>query len=137
MYLKVAAVLSLFLLMLAPLHAEHQQRSINILIIESMTLADVQAWADIAGGDVDPVIEADDAEFLSAAADLLPAEPWTIETWGPWTKAVKAATGRKGKGLFMPLRKALTGLDHGPELKAYLPLIGRTRAQQRLKGERG
>lgn len=101
------------------------------------TLADVQAWADIAGGDIDPLIEADDAEFLSAASDLLPAEPWTIETWGPWTKAVKDATGRKGKELFMPLRKALTGLDHGPELKAYLPLIGHTRAQQRLKGERG
>jgi len=101
------------------------------------TLADVQAWAGIADGDIDPLIEADDAEFLSAAADLLPAEPWTIETWGPWTKAVKDATGRKGKALFMPLRKALTGLNHGPELKAYLPLIGRTRAQQRLKGERG
>lgn len=100
-------------------------------------LGDVQTWADIATGDIDPVIDDGDAAFLSEAADILPAEPWDLETWGPWTKAVKDATGRKGKGLFMPLRKALTGLEHGPELKAYLPLIGRARAVSRLKGERG
>jgi len=46
---------------------------------------------------------------------------------------VKATTGRKGKDLFMPLRLALTGLEHGPELKALLPLIGRARAVERLK----
>ena len=101
------------------------------------SLADVPTWADIAGDDIDPVIAADDAEFLSAAADILPNEPWDSETWGPWTKAVKDASGRKGKDLFMPLRKALTGLEHGPELKVYLPLIGRDRAVKRLKGERG
>ena len=100
-------------------------------------LDDVQGWADIAGGDIDPLIDTDDAEFLSAAADILPGEPWDVETWGPWTKAVKDASGRKGKGLFMPLRKALTGLEYGPELKEYLPLIGRDRAVKRLKGERG
>jgi glutamyl-tRNA synthetase len=47
---------------------------------------------------------------------------------------LKAATGRKGKPLFMPLRKALTGLEHGPELAGLLPLIGRDRSEQRLKG---
>ena len=100
-------------------------------------LGEVQTWADIAGGDIDPLIDDGDAEFLRAAADLLPDLPWDLETWGPWTKAVKDASGRKGKDLFMPLRKALTGLDHGPELKAYLPLIGRARAVKRLNGERG
>jgi len=100
-------------------------------------LDDVQAWADIVEGDIDPVIDVEDASFLVAAAELLPADPWDMETWGAWTKAIKEATGRKGRNLFMPLRKALTGLDHGPELKAYLPLIGRTRAQCRLTGERG
>jgi glutamyl-tRNA synthetase len=47
---------------------------------------------------------------------------------------VKAETGRKGKALFMPLRLALTGLDHGPELASLLPLIGRERALERLAG---
>jgi glutamyl-tRNA synthetase len=74
----------------------------------------------------------EDADFARAAADLLPAEPWNEETWGEWTAAVKTATGRKGKALFLPLRLALTGLDHGPELKHLLPLIGRARVEARL-----
>jgi glutamyl-tRNA synthetase len=48
---------------------------------------------------------------------------------------VKEKTGAKGKALFMPLRQALTGLDHGPELAALLPLIGRDKALRRLAGE--
>jgi glutamyl-tRNA synthetase len=64
-------------------------------------------------------------EFLAEAARLLPAGEITGETWGQWIAAIQAATGRKGKALFMPLRLALTGREHGPELKALLPLIGR------------
>ena len=66
---------------------------------------------------------------------LLPAAPWDGTTWKAWTEAVKAATGVKGKALFMPLRLALTGLDHGPELGALLPLIGPERARARLAGQ--
>ena len=66
---------------------------------------------------------------------LLPPEPWNEETWGAWTKAVAAETGAKGRGLFHPLRLALTGLEHGPELKKLLPLIGRDRTLARLKGQ--
>jgi len=100
-------------------------------------VADVKTWLDIANGDIQPVIDANDADFLKEAAGLLPDPPWDGETWGQWTQAVKEQTGRKGKGLFMPLRQALTGLDHGPELKAYLPLIGRDRALARLTGKQG
>ena len=74
------------------------------------------------------------AEFAAAAAATLPPEPWDEATWGLWTDAVKQTTGRKGKALFMPLRLALTGLTHGPELKNLLPLIGRDRAKARLTG---
>nr|P45631.2 RecName: Full=Glutamate--tRNA ligase; AltName: Full=Glutamyl-tRNA synthetase; Short=GluRS [Azospirillum brasilense]CAA67900.1 glutamine tRNA synthase [Azospirillum brasilense] len=73
--------------------------------------------------------------FLAEAATLLPKEPWDLSTWGTWTGAVKAKTGRKGKDLFLPLRRALTGRDHGGQLKNLLPLIGRTRAHKRLAGE--
>ena len=73
-----------------------------------------------------------DAAFIAEARALLPPEPWDPTTWKTWTDAVKAATGRKGKPLFMPLRLALTGLDHGPELAQLLPLIGRERALERL-----
>ena len=71
---------------------------------------------------------------LATAADLLPAEPWTEDTWSAWTAEIKARTGRKGRALFQPLRRALTGLDHGPELKRLLPLIGRQKADARLRG---
>ena len=100
-------------------------------------VSDVKIWLAIAGGDIEPQIAADDADFLKAAADLLPGGVWDGETWGQWTKVVKEQTGRKGRGLFMPLRQALTGLDHGPELKAYLPLIAQDRALARLHGNKG
>lgn len=95
-------------------------------------LADVSEWARVVAGPVVPVIAAEDRDFLAQAKSALPPAPWDGSTWKSWTEAVKAATGRKGKPLFMPLRLALTGLDHGPELAALLPLIGRDRALERL-----
>lgn len=93
---------------------------------------DVELWARVINGPVEPAIE--DAAFAAEAASLLPPEPWGPDTWSVWTNAVKARTGAKGKALFMPLRLALTGLEHGPELKNLLPLIGRKRAEARLSG---
>jgi glutamyl-tRNA synthetase len=57
-----------------------------------------------------------------------------METWGQWTNVLKEKTGRKGRALFMPLRQALTGMDHGPEMKELLPIIGYERVKERLKG---
>jgi len=82
---------------------------------------------------VAPVVE--DAGFLAQAAEVLPPEPWGVETWKAWTSAVQKATGRKGRELFHPLRLALTGRENGPELKTLLPLIGSPRAAARLRGE--
>jgi glutamyl-tRNA synthetase len=96
-------------------------------------LGDLQDWLAIIHGPVTPVV--DDADFLSAASGLLPEGDWDDDTWKAWTGAVKEQTGRKGKGLFMPLRQALTGLDHGPEMKHMLPLIGPERTKARLRGE--
>ncbi len=96
-------------------------------------IADARDWWAVTHAPVTPVV--DDAGFLDEAAALLPDEPWDLATWGAWTGAVKGKTGRKGKDLFLPLRRALTGRDHGPELKNLLPLIGRARALKRLAGE--
>jgi glutamyl-tRNA synthetase len=96
------------------------------------TLADARLWHGIVSGAVKAVITAEDREFVAAAARLLPEAPWNNETWKAWTEALRSETGRKGKTLFMPLRLALTGLDHGPELALLLPLIGRQRALKRL-----
>jgi glutamyl-tRNA synthetase len=97
-------------------------------------IADIGLWQRICRSEIQPVMQ--DAGFAAKAASVLPAEPWDGETWRSWTDAVKKATGKKGKDLFMPLRLALTGLDHGPELKVLLPLIGWDRVMRRLKGER-
>ena len=96
-------------------------------------LSEVQEWLTVATGPVTPEIE--DAEFAAQAATLLPQEPWDENTWGVWISDVKEKTGRKGKDLFMPIRKALTGMAHGPELANLLPLIGYARAQSRLNGK--
>ncbi len=94
---------------------------------------EVQDWWRVVYGEITPKIE--DQAFCEQAAELLPEGDWDENTWGLWTNAVKLETGAKGKALFMPLRQALTGLDHGPELRALLPLIGRERVLARLKGQ--
>ncbi len=93
-------------------------------------LEDAKEWWRVANGPVEPVIE--DQAFITEAAKLLPATPWTRDTWGVWVDAVKIQTGRKGKQLFMPLRKALTGMEHGPELADLLLLIGPEKTRKRL-----
>jgi glutamyl-tRNA synthetase len=96
-------------------------------------LADAKIWWEVVAGRLQPVIE--DAKLCREAAALLPEGPWDETTWSTWSAAVKQATGAKGKALFQPLRLALTGCEHGPELKQLLPLIGRARALARLEGK--
>ncbi len=96
------------------------------------TLADVELWKDIIHGPVTPIIE--DADFIAQAANLLPTGELDGDSWKLWTNAVKAETGAKGKGLFMPLRLAVTGRAQGPEMASVLPLIGREQVLTRLTG---
>ena len=94
-------------------------------------LDDLGEWWTLMRDGAEPVIAPEDAEFVAQALAMLPPRPWTETTWGEGTNAVKAATGRKGKGLFMPLRKALTGMDHGPEMGELMPLLQRVPAAGR------
>ena len=96
-------------------------------------VSEARDWWPVVAGPVIPALT--DAAVIAAAAETLPPEPWGPETWKAWTGAVRERTGAKGKALFMPLRLALTGLDHGPDLARLLPLIGRSRAARRLAGE--
>ncbi|MET0368251.1 MAG: glutamate--tRNA ligase [Methylobacterium sp.] len=93
-------------------------------------VAEAAEWWRVVEGPVASRIE--DAALIAAARETLPEGPFDGETWKAWTGAVKARTGAKGRGLFMPLRLALTGLEHGPDLAGLLPLIGRERALERL-----
>ena len=95
---------------------------------------DVADWWLVVQGPIEPQIE--DADFCASALEVLPEGPFDDTSWGTWTAKVKEVTGAKGKALFQPLRLALTGREHGPELKTLLPLIGHERAKKRLKGEK-
>lgn len=79
-------------------------------------------WAVFANG-ASVEIDADDAGFVEEALALLPDPPYSDETWSTWTSAVKDATGRKGRALFMPLRLAITGAPRGPEMADVMPLL--------------
>jgi glutamyl-tRNA synthetase len=118
---------------LAAMDADAGEAFWNAVRSNLTKVRDAAEWARVVRGPVTPVIE--DRDFIEAAAGVLPEGSWDTATWKTWTEAVKAATGLKGKALFMPLRLALTGLDHGPELAALLPLIGPERARARLSGQ--
>jgi glutamyl-tRNA synthetase len=94
------------------------------------TLEELSQWQQVFFGDIHPAVE--DKDYLKTALKLLPPAPWSQETWSEWTSAIKAETGRKGRELFMPLRQALTGFDHGPEMKELLPVLGYDMAVKRL-----
>ncbi len=88
-----------------------------------VTRKDLATWWDLFANGAEPEIDEEDRAFIAEAMALLPEGPFDGETWGTWTKAVKEATGRKGRGLFMPLRKALTGQSNGPDMSAVMPLL--------------
>ncbi|WP_288417619.1 glutamate--tRNA ligase [uncultured Novosphingobium sp.] len=89
-------------------------------------------WRVVTGPVAPPQVSEEDRAYLTRAAELL-ADTWGDDPWHALTGALKAETGRKGKALFLPLRQALTGLDHGPYMAALLPLIGQERAAERLR----
>lgn len=96
---------------------------------------DIEKLWTICHGNVRPIIR--DPEFIREALLLLPTGTWDENTWGAWTEQVKAKTEVMGKKLFMPLREAITGESHGPEMKHLLPLIGEAKVRTRLEGHIG
>ena len=90
-------------------------------------------WRVVTGPVTPPAFDGETQGYLELAADTLAALQWTGNVWHELTGELKQATGRKGKALFLPLRQALTGRDHGPDMAALLPLIGREAAVERLR----
>lgn len=85
--------------------------------------ADLAVWADVMLNGATPLVDEDDRDFVTSALAMLPEPPYSDGSWAEWTAAVKDATGRKGRGLFMPLRKAITGRERGPEMAELMPLL--------------
>ena len=80
---------------------------------------------DLCTNGISPVIEKEDLEFVRTALELLPEAPYNKDSWKIWTNKVSDKTGRKGKNLFLPLRKALTGNSVGPDMGKLLPFLGK------------
>ncbi len=94
------------------------------------TLKDLESWWRMCRDGAEPDIDDEDRDFVADAMALLPEGPYDDDSWNRWTAEVKNATGRKGRALFMPLRKALTGQAHGPDMGRLLPLLQRIRAKE-------
>ena len=95
------------------------------------TIGEVADWWRLVTGPIDRIeFEAEDRAYLAQAAAML---AWSDDPWHCLTNALKDATGRKGKALFLPLRQALTGMDHGPDMGELLPLIGEAEVRARLQ----
>ena len=96
-------------------------------------VADAADWWQVVEGPVStPAFEPTDRAYLARAAEIAATLDWSTDPWHALTGALKAETGRKGRTLFLPLRLALTGREHGPDMAALLPLIGPGRAVERL-----
>jgi glutamyl-tRNA synthetase len=97
------------------------------------TFKDIKSWLDMIEGDITPLIIDEDRDYINLAIENAPPAPWTESSWAAWTNQLKTLTDRKGKSLFMPLRKALTGKEHGPDMSVLCAMIGYDKAMQRLK----
>ncbi len=103
--------------------AELAERFWNVTRENITTRKDLATWWTLCAEGAEPDIAEEDKDFIPEAMALLPDGPFDDDTWKSWTTAVKEATGRKGRGLFMPLRKALTGQSHGPDMSSLMPLL--------------
>ena len=94
-------------------------------------VAEAGEWWRLVTGPIDSrEFSEEDRAYLAEAVRQL---GWGEDPWRALTSALKESTGRKGKALFLPLRQALTGMDHGPDMGELLPLIGEARARERLE----
>ena len=105
----------------------------NLIRSNVSKVTDAAGWSTVIYSPMPGRIEDEDKDFCEAAANALP-DTITPETWWEWTSTLKVDHARKGKTLFMPLRRALTGRDRGPEMGKLLELLGAEKAKARLSG---
>jgi glutamyl-tRNA synthetase len=97
-------------------------------------LGEAADWLPVLHGAIDPSeVVPDDKALLAEAVAVAEEIDWSADPWRVLTDRLKAATGRKGRALFHPLRRALTGRDSGPEMGPLIALIGKQRSLDRLR----
>ncbi len=90
----------------------------NLIVLE-----DFEYWMSLTENGVSPLVEEEDRGYVNDALSLLPKSKLNEQSWDQWTKEIKSQSDRKGKQLFLPLRKALTGKENGPDMSRLLPLL--------------
>ncbi|MGB0785600.1 MAG: glutamate--tRNA ligase [Alphaproteobacteria bacterium] len=108
------------------------QRTWDLVAPNLSSVAEAESWLEILDGNIEPIIE--DKEYISLALECFPSGDVDEATWAKWTGSLRDRSGRKGKALFMPLRLALTGQTHGPDMARIIARMGRERALMRLAG---
>jgi glutamyl-tRNA synthetase len=108
------------------------EKSWELLHDNISELEELKSWEAIFFGCIN-VEESIDKNYIETSLNLLPQIPWDVDTWKTWTDCIKEKTGKKGKDLYMPLRQVLTGVNHGPEMKDILLMIGYDLVYTRLK----
>ena len=94
-------------------------------------LTEARHWWDVVSGTIFPPIPAGAARLIHAARAALPDEPWNETTWTAWLALIPEHASADNAA---QLRLILTGEEQGPELADILPLIGRSRVLERLRG---
>lgn len=105
----------------------------NAVKANLVKVKDIADWRHVTQDSVTVSVSPEDKDYIKTALETFPAGELTAESWGEWVGILKEKTDRKGRTLFMPLRQALTGMEHGPEMDKMLLLLGRERAQRRLE----
>jgi glutamyl-tRNA synthetase len=97
-------------------------------------LSDFAGWFAVLHGEVEPPeLSHEERLLVKDAATAAGQLDWTADPWRALTDEVKAATGKKGRELFHPLRLALTGRESGPEMAGLVAAMGRDKAVRRLE----
>lgn len=104
----------------------------NIIKLNINFLSEIKEWITICSAEFSFNNQESDQEFLREIADLLPADTGNPNCWSEWLDKIKQKTTRKGKDLFKPIRLAISGKEHGPELKHLVNLIDRQELVKRL-----
>lgn len=98
--------------------------------------ADARVWVDVVFGEPPALDDASLAAVREAGREYFVVALRAAEESGndlpAVAGAVRAATGRKGASLYTPLRAALTGRAHGPELAPLLKAMPPGKARERL-----
>jgi glutamyl-tRNA synthetase len=118
-------------------HAARRREFVEVARGNLLFPSDAEPLVRIVGAAEPPLDEQAVAIVLETGAEFYASAATAWARHAPdfkaWTRAVSSVTGRKGSALYMPLRAALTGASHGPELAPLVALMGRARVKDRLE----